>query len=214
MCKKVLIIGGTRGLGRELSKTFPYDYKVCAVGSGDLDVTKEESVKDYFDDYIPDVLVFSAVFNCDNFLHKVGAFVEDQIQTNAIGLLHVLRYVLPGMRERGSGIIINMSSILADRPMMGTGIYSACKAFGESLIRTTALENASRGIRANTLQLGYYDAGLMHEINEDSQKLIIDSIPMKRIGTVLEFVGAVHFLIENSYVNGSTLQIAGGLEAK
>jgi NAD(P)-dependent dehydrogenase (short-subunit alcohol dehydrogenase family) len=213
--QKVLLVGGTRGLGKALSNLLSSDYAIRAVGSAEMDVSDDQTVQHFFNDYSPDVVVFLAVRNIDSTIHKLKVCdAVVQVETNSLGLLHVLRCALPQMREKKFGRIIYISSILASHTIKGVGVYSACKCFGESLMRTVALENAEHGVTANTLQLGYFNVGLIEKIPADFQQTIIAGIPVKRLGTVEDLAPAIRFVVGNSYLNGATLQIAGGLEAK
>ena len=94
---------------------------------------------------------------------------------------------------------------------MGVGIYAACKAFYENLAKTTALENASRGITVNCIQLGYMDGGLTYTLPEDFLQQQIEKIPAKRLGTPKEIAQTIDFLIKNEYINGTTIKLTGGL---
>jgi NAD(P)-dependent dehydrogenase (short-subunit alcohol dehydrogenase family) len=213
--KKLLLLGGTRGLGAELTEMLDTDYEVTVAGSSTCDVAGDFSVDRFFSSYCPDILIYLSVYNEDSLVHKLNVIsAERQVQTNALGFLRVLRHVLPTMREKGFGKIVFLSSILADHPMRGASIYGACKAFGENIVRTTALENAKYGVTVNALQLGYFNIGLMEKIPATLQKEIIESIPLKRLGEIQEVYQALNFILGNDYLTGSVVQLAGGLEAK
>jgi NAD(P)-dependent dehydrogenase (short-subunit alcohol dehydrogenase family) len=213
--KKLLLLGGTRGLGAELKSAFdPAEYEVIAAGSSTCDVSGDYGVEQFFSTYHPDVLIYLSVYNEDSLVHKLSLLgAERQVQTNALGFLRVLRSVLPPMREKKFGKIVFLSSILATHPIRGAAIYSSCKAFGETVIRTVALENAKYGITANALQLGYFNIGLMEKIPPALQKDIVESIPLKRLGEIQEVAQALHFILGNEYLTGSVVKLAGGLEA-
>ena len=78
-------------------------------------------------------------------------------------------------------------------------------------MKTIAIENASKNITANCIQLGYMDGGLTYTLNEEFLKHIIETIPCKRLGTPKEISDTIEFLINNSYVNGTTIKLTGGL---
>ncbi len=94
---------------------------------------------------------------------------------------------------------------------MGTGIYGATKAYYENLVKTIALENASKGITANCIQLGYMDGGLTYTLDSSFIEETLKAIPAKRLGTPKEIARTICFLIENEYVNGTTIKLTGGL---
>jgi NAD(P)-dependent dehydrogenase (short-subunit alcohol dehydrogenase family) len=115
------------------------------------------------------------------------------------------------MREKGWGRIINLTSVVGQRGIAGTCAYAASKAGIEALTRTIAVENATKGITANCLALGYFETGMINTIPEPLQDKIRGSIPMGRFGTVLELEHAVRFLIDADYVTGATINVNGGL---
>jgi NAD(P)-dependent dehydrogenase (short-subunit alcohol dehydrogenase family) len=79
------------------------------------------------------------------------------------------------------------------------------------LVQTVAIENASKGITANCMQLGYMDGGLTHTIGQEFLSKIISSIPACRLGRAEEIAETIKFLILNEYVNGATIKVSGGL---
>jgi NAD(P)-dependent dehydrogenase (short-subunit alcohol dehydrogenase family) len=115
------------------------------------------------------------------------------------------------MREQRFGRIIIASSITVDRNVMGTGVYAASKAYMENLVKTISIENASTGITANCIQLGYMDGGLTYTLSPDFIETIVKSIPAKRLGKPEEIANTIKYLIDTEYVNGSTIKITGGL---
>jgi len=73
------------------------------------------------------------------------------------------------------------------------------------------LENCSKNITCNTIQLGYFDGGLAHKIPSDVRQKIIKSIPSRRLGSIEELNLTIRFLLNVSYMNGEALNINGGL---
>ncbi len=213
--KKVTILGGTGGLGSQLAPRLS-DYEVTALGSSQLNVTNYEEVSNYFKNNPADIVINLSGYNKDSFLHKLTADNQDainkQIDVNIKGTINVVSSCLPGMRENGYGRIILMSSVLASKPVVSTGVYSGCKGFLDSLAKTTAVENASKNVTCNTLQLGYFDGGLTYKIPEGFRSQVLDTIPAKRWGTIEELENVVRFLINTPYVNGTNLKINGGLD--
>jgi len=161
----------------------------------------------------PDVIINMSVQNEDGFIHKQYNAVADYlIDINITGTLNILRYAISYFRARNKkGKIILCSSYLADRPVVGTGIYSGCKAFTDSLVKTVALENVKYNITCNSIRMGYFDGGLTYKIPEKFFNTLKESIPMKRFGTIDELYSAMNFLIENDYVTGTNLVIDGGM---
>jgi acetoacetyl-CoA reductase/3-oxoacyl-[acyl-carrier protein] reductase len=116
------------------------------------------------------------------------------------------------MREKNYGRIILFSSVLAEKPVVSTSIYSGCKGFLDSFVKTVALENASKNITCNTIQLGYFDGGLTYKIPQNFLTNIVNNIPTKRLGTIEELENTILFLINTPYINGINLKINGGID--
>lgn len=210
---KILIVGGTRGLGYELVDIFTSNsYEVVSVGSETMDVTKPEICKTVCETVKPDTVIYLAIKNLNGFVHKLHPDnVKEALAVNIFGLTNVLAASLPHMRGYGYGRFVYISSVLSRHDVLGTGLYAASKAFGERLIEIAAKENAKKGITCNTLRLGYFDAGLMNEFSNELRQATIDKIPLNRLGTVYELYKAVQMCVENEYINGATIDITGAL---
>jgi 3-oxoacyl-[acyl-carrier protein] reductase len=128
------------------------------------------------------------------------------------GTLNGMRAFLPGMRERGYGRVVTMSSVAARGSWAGAS-YAAAKSAIEALTRNAALEMASRGITVNCVAPGLIDAGMFRTVPEDYQEKSLRAVPMARPGRPEEVAACVGFLAseEASYVTGQTLLICGGL---
>jgi NAD(P)-dependent dehydrogenase (short-subunit alcohol dehydrogenase family) len=115
------------------------------------------------------------------------------------------------MRKKGYGRIIIASSVTVDKNVMGTGIYAASKAFMENLVKTISIENASNGITANCIQLGYMDGGLTYTLSPEFIENMIKTVPSKRLGKPAEIAETIKYLIETEFINGATIKLTGGL---
>jgi NAD(P)-dependent dehydrogenase (short-subunit alcohol dehydrogenase family) len=213
---RIVLFGGSGGLGSQLKPKLDKDYKVISLSSKDVDVTNYNEVRDFFVGNDIDIVINLSGYNYNSFLHKYGEdnIVEryKQIDVNIIGSMNILTNCLPQMRERNFGRIILISSILSSRPVAGTSVYSGCKAFIDNLVKTCSIENLSKGITCNSLQLGYMDGGLVYEIPTDIREKIKESIPLKRWGNIIELENSVRYLINTEYVSGCSLKINGGLD--
>jgi NAD(P)-dependent dehydrogenase (short-subunit alcohol dehydrogenase family) len=162
-----------------------------------------------------DIVLNVSGLNYDCLLHKYDEEnmheVDKVIDVNVKGNINLLSTCLPMMRKQGFGRVILMSSVLSTMPVPGTSIYSASKAFADSLIRTATMENLSKGITCNSIQLGYFDAGMAHRIPNKILDKIIEKIPLKRLGKMDELEQAIEFLINTEYVSGTSIKINGGI---
>jgi NAD(P)-dependent dehydrogenase (short-subunit alcohol dehydrogenase family) len=213
--KKISFFGGTSGLGSQV-KTFLTDYEIDIVGSNKVNLEDVNSIDEYFNTNKDiDVLILFSNYNYNSFIHKYNERNHNellkQININIIGITQSITRVLQSMRERGFGRIIIASSITVDRNVMGTGIYAASKAYMENLVKTISIENASKGITANCIQLGYMDGGLTYTLTPEFIETMVKSTPAKRLGKPEEIANTIKYLIDTEYVNGSTIKLTGGL---
>lgn len=212
--KQIAFFGGTGGLGSQVVEFLKEDYLIDPVGSVAVDLQDATQIANYFQVTDVDVLVLFSNYNHNSFLHKYSSNLielEKQINVNVNGITQCIAECLPRMRQKAYGRIIIASSITVDRNVMGTGVYAATKAYYENLVKTIALENASKGVTANCIQLGYMDGGLTYTLSEEFLKQTIQKIPANRLGTPKEIANTVDFLIKTEYINGSTIKLTGGL---
>lgn len=213
--KKLAFFGGTGGLGQATIPHLNVDRIINQVGSLAVDFTRESDIENYF--FInpdTDVVVIFSNYNYNSFLHKydfVDGKLEEQINLNILGVTKCISSALKIMRANEYGRIILASSITVDKNIMGTSVYAAAKAYYENLVKTIAIENANKGITANCIQLGYMDGGLTYTLPEDFIQKTIKTIPSQRLGTGKEIAQTIDFLIDNEYVNGTTIKLTGGL---
>lgn len=211
--KKVLLIGGTGGLGRQLSVELQQEYECVSVGSKDCDVTDDKNVESVINLHNPDVIIYLSAKNIDGLIHKQTTdTVSSQLNVSLIGFLNVLRYSTELMRDKKYGRIIYISSVLSKKPIRGTGIYSASKAFCDNLIKTYSLENSKYGITANSVQLGYFEGGLTDKVPSNILEGVLSKISLKRLGTVVEMGELIKTIIKTEYINGTNISITGGYE--
>jgi NAD(P)-dependent dehydrogenase (short-subunit alcohol dehydrogenase family) len=214
----VVIFGGTGGLGSGVYEFLAKDsnYTIFPVGSSQVDVTNFEAVSDFFSKNEFEVVINLSGINFDTFAHKISSEnyqkVEKQIDVNIKGTINIISSCLPKMRENNFGRIITASSVLAERPVISTSVYSGCKGFIDSFTKTVALENAGKNITCNSIQLGYFDRGLTWKIPDEFRKILVEQIPTKRLGTVGELVNTIKYLIETQYINGINLKVNGGID--
>jgi short-subunit dehydrogenase len=213
--KTIALFGGTGGLGSQLYTLLKYKYSVVSIGSKDIDIVDYSQVNNFFNKNKIDIVVNLSVYNFDCFAHKYSetnySEIEKQIDVNIKGTINIVSNCLNYMRTQNYGRIILASSILAAQPVISTSLYSGCKGFVDSYVRTVSIENASKDITCNSLQLGYFDGGLTHKIKEDFRETLKNNIPTKRWGTIQELYNTVDYLIETGYMTGQNIKIAGGI---
>jgi NAD(P)-dependent dehydrogenase (short-subunit alcohol dehydrogenase family) len=123
-------------------------------------------------------------------------------------MIHAL---LPIMREQNWGRVVNFASVVAQSGVPGTTAYAASKAGLWGLSKSLAKENATKGITINSLNLGYFDVGMIKEVPADMQAKIKEQIPSGMFGHPDNIYNAIRFLIDSDYVNGTTIDLNAGL---
>jgi NAD(P)-dependent dehydrogenase (short-subunit alcohol dehydrogenase family) len=157
-------------------------------------------------------LINGAAITYDVFAHKSNPHDwAKTINVNLTGSFNMIRALLPIMREQQYGRIINISSVVAQKGSFGTSAYAASKSGLWGMTKSIAIENAEKNILINSINLGYMDAGMTHRIPSDVRDKIIEHIPFKKFGPISDIILAIEFLINASYVTGTSIDINGGL---
>jgi NAD(P)-dependent dehydrogenase (short-subunit alcohol dehydrogenase family) len=213
--KKIIVFGGTGGLGTKLIPFLEEKYEVVSIGSKDVDVTSFLSVKNFFDSNEYDIVLNLSGKKYDVFLSKINETdqeeIDKMINVNIKGNINIISACLPKMIEKKYGRIISISSIFSELNVPKNSIYCASKAFVDRLISSANKENIKYGVTCNTIQLGYWDGGMCYRVEEKYQEMAKEKIGLKRWGTIKELFNTINFIIENEYVCGTNLKIDGGI---
>lgn len=161
-----------------------------------------------------DILINNAGISVDAPSWKMSGKVWDKvIRTNLYGTFNATKAVLPTMRKKESGRIINISSVAGSLGVFGTSAYSSSKAGIFGFTRTVAIEVVKKGITVNAVALGYFDAGMFHSLNPDIRETIIKKIPIGKPGNPDHLAEFIIFLASDSanYITGQVIYIDGGV---
>ena len=236
MSRVALVTGGTRGIGEAVSKALKAaGYKVAANYAGndeaanafkaenDIPVFKWDvgdneacaaGVVAVENEVGPiDVLVNNAGISRDAMLQKMTPEQWSEVIRPDLGsVFNMTRQVINGMRERGFGRIVSISSINGQQGMLGLSNYCSAKAGMIGFTRAVALEGARKGITANAIAPGYVATELLAGVSEKVMEHIVGQIPVGRLGQADEVARCVGFLAadESAWITGSTLTINGG----
>src|ERR1700737_3088501 len=237
MARVAVVTGGTRGIGAAISKALKAaGYKVAANYGGNDDAAQKFKAETGIPAYKWDVssyeactaglkqveadlgpvavLVNNAGITRDGMFHRMTPENWTAvINTNLNSLFNMCRPVIDGMRERGFGRIINVSSINGQKGQMGQTNYSAAKAGEIGFTKALAQENARRGVTVNAICPGYIGTDMVRAVpKEVMDKSILPLIPVGRLGEPEEIARCVVFLAadEAGAITGSTLSINGG----
>ncbi len=243
----VLVTGGSAGIGAATAKAFAHagaqvalNYHSnragaeetrseivesgghCRVYQIDLRQLEEamsvvEEIEEEFG--VIDVLVNNAAaFNREPFLEVSPEEFERVWRTNVHGMYFLTQRVATSMALRGSGSIVNVSSILARLSMRSRTAYCASKGAVESLTKAMALDLASHDVRVNAVVPGLIrtESLLSGLPGRDLQAAIAEHIPAKRFGEPAEAADVILFLASEaaSYINGALIPVDAGLSAQ
>ena len=237
MARVAVVTGGTRGIGRAISTALKdAGYKVAATYAGNEEAAQQfkaktgipvfkfdvanfnacaEGVKAIEAEFggPVDVLVNNAGITRDATMHRMRPEQwNDVIRTNLDSCFNMSRAVIEGMRSRGFGRIVNISSINGQAGQTGQTNYSAAKAGMLGFTKALAQEGAARGVTVNALAPGYTETDMVRAVPPNVLEQIVARIPVGRLGKPEEIARAVLFLVadEAGFITGSTLTVNGG----
>ena len=234
--KTAIVTGGAAGLGADITKVLTDNhYRVGIIDLGadrveraaaelpgavgiEADVSSPEHVEAAFAAFgeVPDLLVNNAG------IVRFGGLEEQSVQDyidvlniNLLGSCLCARQVAPGMMSRGSGHIINFTSINGIHPAPGVGLYSGTKAAMANMTQAMSIEWGPSGIRVNAIAPGFIDAGMSKPIYADPKVRAVrgGGVPLRKLGDANDIAQAVLFLDSEDaqYINGHQLVIDGGV---
>ncbi|MFC8920806.1 3-oxoacyl-ACP reductase FabG [Streptomyces sp. WAC05374] len=161
-----------------------------------------------------DVLVNNAGVAQDALIYNMGMDDWlDVMRVNFGGVFHCTKAVMPHFMARGSGVIVNVSSVMGERGWIGESNYAASKGAVNAFTRCCAMESARFGIRVNAVLPGFAPTDLVAGLTEGATgRSIKKQIPMRRFGEVEQIAEVVRFLSgpESSYMTGSLVNVDGG----
>jgi len=226
----IILTGASGGIGRAILSFLSKLDKVIAIShSKAINVDELDGVEPYQVDLTSEievnefvskiksklskvVLIHAAAISLDNLAIKFDT--KDWNQSMSLNLnsnFFLTRALLATMIRDDWGRIIHVSSIAGMKGVPGTIAYSTAKTGLLGMSKVLANEYARFGVTSNVLILGYFNTGLIDTLSEKSRQKILESIPSKRLGSPSNIVNAVDFLIKSEYVNGSTINIDGGI---
>ena len=236
MAKTALVTGGTRGIGKAISIALKEaGYAVAANYAGNdaaAEAFKAETGIDVFKwsvaDYDAcaagvaeveaklgpvDILINNAGITRDAPFHKMKPEQwRDVIDTNLSGVFNMTHPLWNGMRERGFGRIVTISSINGQKGQFAQANYSAAKAGDLGFTKALAQEGARKGITVNAICPGYIATEMVMAVPEEVRNQIVATIPVGRLGEADEIARCVVFLVsdEAGFITGATISANGG----
>jgi acetoacetyl-CoA reductase len=234
--RKAIVTGGTRGIGRAISlalkeagctvaatyagndaaaKAFKEEtgINVFKWNVGDYDACKAGVAEIEKMHGATDILVNNAGITRDGFFHKMKPEQwREVLRADLDSVFNMAHQVFPGMRERGFGRIINITSINGQKGQAGQVNYSAAKAGMIGFTRALAQEGAFKGVTVNAIAPGYIATEMVSAVDASVLQKIVAQIPVGRLGEADEIARCVAFLADDKagFITGSVLTANGG----
>jgi NAD(P)-dependent dehydrogenase (short-subunit alcohol dehydrogenase family) len=206
----LFVLGGaTGGLGKQVVRIS----SAAGVGRSWCDLNNQESVTNWcaslsaLDGEIH-ILNLAGKMS-SGMLHKASLLDwQLMLDTNVAGNALALSRLRAVFKSHPGSTYTMVGSVTAELGVIGTGLYSATKSALEGLTRVAAHEFAPFA-RVNLLHLGYCNAGMIAAVPNHEE--LIESIPLKRLGTAEDVAEAWKFFINCQYVTGAIVNVNGGL---
>jgi 3-oxoacyl-[acyl-carrier protein] reductase len=237
--KRVLVTGGSRGLGlgicrrllrddfhvitasRRVSKelealigSYPKQIEHHQVDFADpracSTLSKAARLLDGIDGFVA-----NAAIGTEGLLTLTSeSAIHECVQVNLLAPMLLAREVIKGMLARG-GSLVFIASVAATTAFSGLTAYSATKGGLVSFSRALAREYGERGIRSNAVLPGFLDTEMSATLGAQDRERVVRRTALKRLGTVEDVVDTVAFLLSDSarYITGTEIMIDGGLTA-
>ena len=214
--RRALVTGAARGIGAAICE------RLHANGFEVTGADRDDGCELRFDvarDDLPDLSGFdvcisnAAITDTIAPAHRMTAGQWDRdIAVNLTGAFRVVSACLAGMRERGYGRIVFVSSGAAAHGLPGQAAYAASKAGLLGLMRTVAAENVRRGITANAILPGMVATEKVRAMPSEILDRLRAEVPAERFAEPTEVAALVAYLVseESGYVTGQAIEIDGG----
>ena len=148
--------------------------------------------------------------------HEPALMVSEEafdklVSTNLKGPLFLMRDFAKEMARNESGVIVNISSILAQKAVVGSAVYGATKAALEALTRQFAAELGPKGVRVVAIAPGFIETAMTSEIPEEQRAGIKKDVALGNFGSPDAIAETVWHAIENQYLTGAVIPVDGGM---
>ena len=199
---------GAKKLSAELEGSFTIKADLASGESIDAMIKELKDVAGRID-----VLVNNAGFNINAPVLSMKLDDYDQVASVARGTWYLTKLVLRRfMMRKGTGRIINISSVVGHTGNAGQIPYTMVKAGLDAFTKSLAQELQGREILVNSIAPGFVETEMTDELPEEIQEQILSKIPLGRVADAAEIADVVAFLAtRGSYIHGSVLHVNGGM---
>lgn len=216
-CNIAVIYNGNSAGAQEVCE----QAKTCGVkaiayqcNAGDVEAVGT-TCKKILDDFgSVDILVNNAGITKDNLILKMTeAEFSEVVHVNLNSAFYFIKCLSRSIMRSSCGRIINVTSVSGMMGNAGQANYSAAKAGMIGLTKTVAKEFAARGVTCNAVAPGFIATDMTEQLPETVKKQALDTIPLRRMGTVEEVANVIVFLASDfsSYITGEVIRIDGGI---
>jgi len=223
----ILITGASRNIGKYLFDkylsekedvygTFNKTSDISGNRLSKVDISNYQNVSEWIssiENLNTITLINCAGISYNSFAHKADPDEWRKVfEVNVFGAFNCIRCVLPLMRQQQFGRIINLSSVVPQKPTPGVSAYSASKSALWGLTKSISAEVGSLNITINNINLGYVNLGMgVESVPEAYQEIIKKQIPGGKFCEPSDIFQTVEFLRNTSYINGTSIDLNGGL---
>lgn len=218
MKKRVLLTGGSRGIGKAVYEELKDLYIVIKPTREELDLNDLSSIDKYFEDGKEfDILINNAGINI---IKEIDSILDEDIEKinkiNLVAPLKLIQHCVQGMKKNKFGKIVNISSIWGIRSKEKRTLYSGTKFGIIGQTKALSRELGAHNILINAICPGFTATELtMQSLSKNELETIVEQIPLRRMADPQEIAKSIKFLVseENTYITGQTLVIDGGFTA-
>lgn len=181
-----------------------------------IDLRRVESVAKFVEIFKPElnniVVIHAASLSIDGLAAQLPSTSWSEVMNvNLNANYELTRGLLGLMISQGWGRIVHISSVAAMNGEVGTIAYSTAKSALLGMSKVLSREYARFGVTSNVLVPGYFNVGLINTLSDIKRREILRSVPSGKLGDPINIFNAIEFLICSDYVNGSVINIDGGV---
>ncbi len=181
-----------------------------------LDISKEKNIKNFIlkNQKILKKVTFVnlATISIDKLVPNIGLKdIRKVFNINTFSNILFTKYLLKIMLKENYGRFIFITSTRASNGDIGLALYSSSKSSLRSLSKCLSKEYGRYNITSNVISLGYFNSPLLDNINTKLKQKLIDTVPSKKTGKVINISNTIKNIIKSNYINGSEIKIDGGI---